>query len=191
MLRTIFLQQKLTVRPILFIDRDGTIIQETEDNKIEKLTFLKDILYYLRKIQKETDYLFVMVSNQDGLGTSDFLAGEFWPVHKFILRTLEGEQVRFDAVHIDEHHESDNHPNRKPGTNMLRPYLAGSYDISNSCVIGDRITDVQLAENLGCKAIHFSSKHVTSAALTTDSWKKIYKFLTGLHTFPGDANDHQ
>ncbi|MEQ9403345.1 MAG: histidinol-phosphatase [Cyclobacteriaceae bacterium] len=168
------------MRPILFIDRDGTIIQETEDEKIEKiekLSFLPEVLYYLRKIQAETNHLLVMVTNQDGLGTDDFPDHEFWPVHEFIMRTLEGEQIHFDAVHIDEHYESDNHPNRKPGIGMLKGYLDGSWDIANSFVLGDRLSDVELAKNIGCKAIHIFNENVSEAALTTESWKDIYKFL--------------
>ncbi len=173
------------MRPILFIDRDGTIIHETDDEKIErieKLTFLDDVLYYLRKIREETDYLFVMVTNQDGLGTPDFPDEEFWPVQNFIVKTLEGERIKFDAVHIDEHYESDNHPNRKPGIGMLSEYVKGDYDIVNSFVIGDRSSDVELANNIGCKAIHLDSIYSTKnedAALTTKSWKEIYEFLCG------------
>ena len=168
------------MRPILFIDRDGTIISETEDEKIEKiekLVFLPDALYYLRKIKAESDFLFVMVTNQDGLGTPDFPDEEFWPVQDFIVRTLEGEGIKFDAIHIDEHFEKDNHPNRKPGIGMLTDYLNGEYDIKNSYVIGDRVTDVQLAKNLKCKAIHIWDEKVTDAELTTNHWKEIYEYL--------------
>ncbi len=181
------------MRPILFIDRDGTIIEETEDEKIEKiekLIFLPDVLYYLRKIQAETDFLLVMVTNQDGLGSSIFPDHEFWPVHEFIMRTLEGEQIRFDAVHIDEHLESDNHPNRKPGTGMLQEYLNGTYDLPNSHVIGDRTTDVQLARNLNCKAIHIYDQSTTDAELTTLSWKEIYEYLLELNSVPGNSENH-
>lgn len=167
-------------RPILFIDRDGTIVSETHDekvDKIEKLHFLKDALYYLRKIQSEGDFLFVLVSNQDGLGTDDFPENEFFPVHNFIMRTLESQGVHFDHVHIDEHWETDHHPKRKPGIGMLTSYLKGDYDIENSFVIGDRATDVELARNLGCKAIHISKEKNTDAELTTPEWKTIYEFL--------------
>ncbi len=168
------------MRPILFIDRDGTIISETEDEKIEridKLKFLPDVLYYLRKIRAESDYYFALVTNQDGLGTAAFPDEEFWPVQNFIIQTLESEGIKFDAIHIDEHFEKDNHPNRKPGIGMLKGYFNGDYDIKNSFVIGDRITDVQLAENLGCQAIHIWEEQKTNAALTTLSWKEIYEFL--------------
>jgi len=150
------------MRYILFIDRDGTIIQETDDEKIEtieKLDFLPEALFYLKKIREETNFLFVMVTNQDGLGTDAFPDHEFWPVHNFIMRLLESEGIHFDAIHIDEHFEKDNHPNRKPGTGMLTEYMNGEYDLENSYVIGDRATYVQLANNLGCKSISLSSAY--------------------------------
>ncbi|MEP1097006.1 MAG: histidinol-phosphatase [Cyclobacteriaceae bacterium] len=168
------------MRPILFIDRDGTIIQEIYGenmDRIEKITFLDDVLYYLRKIQQKTDFLLVMVTNQDGLGTSAFPEKDFWPIQDFIIRTLKGERIHFDAVHIDPHFESDNHQNRKPGIGMLRGYLKGEFDIANSYVIGDRLTDVELAKNLGCQAIHISDKKKSNAALTAASWKEIFDFL--------------
>ncbi|MEP0985636.1 histidinol-phosphatase [Ekhidna sp.] len=171
------------MRPILFIDRDGTIIQETDDEKIEtieKLDFLPEALYYLKKLKDETDFLFVMVTNQDGLGTEAFPDHEFWPVHNFIMRLLETEGIYFDSVHIDEHFENDNHPNRKPGAGMLTSYMSGGYDMENSYVIGDRATDVQLANNLGCKAIYLTSAYSdtdTDADLKPKSWKEIYEYL--------------
>lgn len=168
------------MRPILFIDRDGTINAETEDEQIdhiEKLSFLPDVFYYLRKIQAETDYLLVMVTNQDGLGTDSFPEDTFWPVHNLIMRTLESQGIRFDAVHIDEHFPSDNHPNRKPGIGMLQKYMTGDYDLKNSFVIGDRVTDIELANNLGCCGIHLWPESVAECSLTTASWKEIYEFL--------------
>ncbi|MBC6410720.1 MAG: histidinol-phosphatase [Ekhidna sp.] len=174
------------MQPILFIDRDGTIIRETEDEKIEKvekLDFLPELLYYLKKIKEEFDYLFVMVTNQDGLGTEAFPECEFWPVHNFIIRLLESEGIQFDAIHIDEHYEKDNHPNRKPGTGMLTAYMNGDYDLAHSFVIGDRATDVQLAKNLGCKAIYLNSAYsdtTTEAELMPKGWKEIYEYLVSL-----------
>ncbi len=171
------------MKPILFIDRDGTIIQETGNEKIEtieKLDFLPEALYYLKKIKEDFNYLFVMVTNQDGLGTPSFPDHEFWPVHNLILRILASEGISFYAVHIDEHYEKDNHPNRKPGVGMLKDYMNGEYDLANSYVLGDRATDVQLAENLGCKAIYLSSaysNYTTEAVLKPTSWKEIYEFL--------------
>jgi len=167
-------------RPILFIDRDGTICAETDDEKvdrIDKLHFLPEAIHYLRKIREEMNYLFVMVTNQDGLGTKDFPNEDFWPVQEFIIRLLKSEGITFDAIHIDEHWPQDNHPNRKPGIGMLKGYLTGEHDIHNSHVIGDRITDVQLARNLGCKAIHIFPAPITDAECTTDSWKGIYEYL--------------
>ena len=174
------------MQPILFIDRDGTIIQETEDEKIEtidKLDFLPEALFYLKKIREEFDYLFVMVTNQDGLGTTAFPDHEFWPVQNFIMRLLASEGITFHAVHIDEHYEKDHHPNRKPGIGMLKGYLNGSYDLKNSYVIGDRATDVQLARNLGCKAIYLTSAYSdseTTAELKPKGWNEIYAHLQGI-----------
>lgn len=168
------------MRPILFIDRDGTINHETADEQIDhidKVSFLDDVFIYLKKIQAESNYLLVMVTNQDGLGTAAFPESTFWPAHNLIMRTLESQGIRFDAIHIDEHFPKDNHPNRKPGIGMLTGYLDGKFDIANSYVIGDRVTDVQLAQNLGCKAIHISAESKTDAELTTQSWKSIYEHL--------------
>ena len=174
------------MRPILFIDRDGTIIREVEDEKIEKvekLNFSPEVLYYLRKIKKEFDYLLVMVTNQDGLGTEAFPDHEFWPIQNLIMRLLESEGVPFDAVHIDKHYERDNHPNRKPGTGMLTAYMNGDYDLANSFVIGDRPTDVQLARNLGCRAIYLESIYsdtTTEADFKPKDWKEVYEYLVNL-----------
>lgn len=168
---------------ILFIDRDGTIIEETDDEKIEtieKLNFLPEALFYLKKIKEETDFLLVMVTNQDGLGTEAFPDHEFWPVHNFIMRLLESEGIHFHAVHIDEHFEKEGHPNRKPGTGMLTEYIEGDYDLGKSFVIGDRATDIQLADNLGAKGIYLTSAYSdakTDAALKPKNWKEIYDFL--------------
>ncbi|MBR5656400.1 MAG: bifunctional histidinol-phosphatase/imidazoleglycerol-phosphate dehydratase HisB [Prevotella sp.] len=142
---------------ILFIDRDGTLIYEPADEQIdsfEKLKFVEGVFRNLSFIRKNLDFRFVMVSNQDGLGTSSFPEETFWPVHNFILQTLEGEGITFDDFKIDRHFPEDNHPDRKPGIGMLREYIdSDEYDIENSYVIGDRETDKQLAENLGCKAL--------------------------------------
>ena len=141
---------------ILFIDRDGTLIEEPADEQIdafEKLKFVKGVFRNLGFIRQNLDFRFVMVSNQDGLGTEAFPEDTFWPVHNFILQTLEGEGITFDDIKIDPHFPEDNHPNRKPGIGMLKEYINNpAYDISGSYVIGDRESDRQLAENLGCKA---------------------------------------
>ena len=141
---------------ILFIDRDGTLIEEPADEQIdafEKLKFVKGVFRNLGFIRQNLDFRFVMVSNQDGLGTDAFPEDTFWPVHNFILQTLEGEGITFDDIKIDPHFPEDNHPNRKPGIGMLKEYIDNpAYDIPGSYVIGDRESDRQLAENLGCKA---------------------------------------
>lgn len=157
---------------VLFIDRDGTLIEEPADEQIdafEKLKFVSGVFRNLQFIKKHLDFKFVMVSNQDGLGTASFPEETFWPVHNFILQTLEGEGVTFDDILIDRHFPSDNHPNRKPGVGMLKEYINNpAYDLTNSFVIGDRNTDRQLAENLGCKAL------ILDEQLT---WDKITELL--------------
>lgn len=142
---------------ILFIDRDGTLIQEPYDEQVdsfEKLRFVPGVFRGLGLIRRELDFKFVMVSNQDGLGTDSFPENTFWPVHNFVLQTLAGEGIIFDAINIDRHFPEDNHPDRKPGIGMLKEYLDNdAYDLKGSYVIGDRATDRQLAENLGCQAL--------------------------------------
>ena len=142
---------------ILFIDRDGTLIREPADEQIdsfEKLRFTEGMFQYLGFIRRHTDFRFVMVSNQDGLGTPSFPEETFWPVHNFILQALEDEGITFDEQLIDRHFPEDNSPMRKPGTGMLTHYLQNpDIDMAGSYVIGDRQTDRQLAENLGCKAL--------------------------------------
>ena len=142
---------------ILFIDRDGTLIEEPADEQIdafEKLRFVKGVFRNLSFIREKLDFRFVMVSNQDGLGTDAFPEDTFWPVHNFVIQTLEGEGITFDDIKIDPHFPEDNHPNRKPGTGMLTEYIGNeAYDLAGSYVIGDRETDRQLAENLGCHAL--------------------------------------
>ncbi len=142
---------------ILFIDRDGTLIEEPQDEQIdsfEKLKFVKGVFRNLSFISQHLDFKLIMVSNQDGLGTPSFPIDTFYPVHNFILQTLEGEGITFDRQHIDNHFPGDNSPMRKPGTGMLQEYINNpEYDLAGSYVIGDRETDEQLANNLGCKAL--------------------------------------
>jgi imidazoleglycerol-phosphate dehydratase/histidinol-phosphatase len=168
-------------KKILFIDRDGTIIVEPPIDKqvdsLEKLEFLPKAITSLSKIASELDYLLVMVTNQDGLGTSSFPEDTFWPAQNKMMKTLEGEGVVFHAVHIDKSFDHENLPTRKPGTAMLTEYFGEGYDLSESFVIGDRLTDVQLAKNLGSKAIYFSSDSNEEAVLSTDNWEEIYWFL--------------
>lgn len=149
------------MKKILFIDRDGTLLREPEDEQIdsfEKFSFVPGAISALRFIRQHTDYLFVMVSNQDGLGTPSFPEQDFWPYHNLMLEILHGEGVEFDVQHIDRSFPTDNLPTRKPGTAMLKPYLEGEFDIANSYVIGDRESDAQLAKNLGCKALILSDE---------------------------------
>ena len=158
---------------LLFIDRDGTIIEEPEDEQIDsfaKLKFTRGVFGSMAFIRQHLDFKFVMVSNQDGLGTDSFPEDTFWPVHNFILQTLESEGVTFDDIKIDRHFPEDNSPMRKPGTGMLTEYMdTEKYDLANSYVIGDRETDAQLAENLGCKALILGRDGMT--------WEKITEIL--------------
>jgi len=158
---------------ILFIDRDGTLIEEPADEQIdsfEKLKFTKGVFKNLEFIRRNLDFRFVMVSNQDGLGTKSFPEDTFWPVHNFIIQTLEGEGITFDDQLIDRHFPEDNSPMRKPGIGMLKEYLSNpAYDIEGSFVIGDRETDAKLAENIGCKALILGQDGIT--------WDKIAEIL--------------
>jgi imidazoleglycerol-phosphate dehydratase / histidinol-phosphatase len=179
------------MKKVLFIDRDGTIIIEPEDEQIdsfEKLTFLPGAISCLSKIAKETDFELVMVTNQDGLGTDSYPENTFWPVHNKILEILKGEGVIFSEIFIDKTTPAQNSPTRKPGIKLLVNYLAGGIDLNSSYVIGDRITDIQLAKNLGCKAIFISDETNTEAALTTKDWNDIYRYLTKM---PRTAEVHR
>lgn len=158
---------------VLFIDRDGTLIEEPADEQIdafEKLKFVDGMIGNLAFIARHLDFKLVMVSNQDGLGTSSFPEDTFWPVHNFILQTLKGEGIEFDEQLIDRHFPEDHSPMRKPGTGMLTGYIDNpAYDLANSYVIGDRETDAQLATNLGCKALVLGRDGLT--------WDKIAELL--------------
>ena len=149
------------MKKILFIDRDGTILREPADEQVdsfEKFQFVPGAISALRFLRLHTDYLFVMVSNQDGLGTPSYPETDFWPTHNLMLDILKGEGVEFDAIHIDRSFPKDNLPTRKPGTAMLTEYMNGAYDLAGSYVIGDRESDAQLAQNLGCKALILSAE---------------------------------
>ena len=141
----------------LFIDRDGTLIEEPSDEQIDdfgKLKFVPGVIRNLSFISRKLDFKFVMVTNQDGLGTPSFPEDTFWPVHNFVIQTLKGEGIEFAEQLIDRHFPEDNSPMRKPGTGMLKHYIDNPYcDMANSYVIGDRESDRQLADNLGCKAL--------------------------------------
>ena len=144
------------MKKVLFIDRDGTIIREPDDfqvDSLEKLRFVPGAISSLAKIARETDFELVMVTNQDGLGTDSFPEKDFHPSQNLMLQTLADEGVEFVDIYVDPTMPHENAPTRKPGTGMLGKYLTGPYDLANSYVIGDRMTDVQLAQNLGSNAI--------------------------------------
>jgi imidazoleglycerol-phosphate dehydratase/histidinol-phosphatase len=169
------------MKKILFIDRDGTIIKEPKDNlqvdSLEKLEFQPGAISVLQKISEELDYLLVMVTNQDGLGTKSFPEDSFWPAHHKMLGILKGEGVVFHEILIDRSFESENSPNRKPNTGMLEHYSNEKYDLKNSYVIGDRASDVQLASNLGTKAIFFGKDDSIETVSVAQSWKEVYQLL--------------
>ena len=180
---------------VLFIDRDGTLVLEPENYQLDSLTkleFYPKVFQFLSKIAKELDFELAMVTNQDGLGTESFQENTFWPTQNFILRAFENEGITFDEIFIDRSFLEDNAPTRKPRTGMLTKYLNNSdYDLENSFVIGDRITDVELAKNLGSKAIfikneeNLGGKEIATSleelqniiTLQTTDWQRIYEFL--------------
>jgi len=173
------------MKKILFIDRDGTLIMEPKDNfqvdSLEKLEFYPGVFQYLSRIVKELEYDLVMVTNQDGLGTSSFPEKDFWPAHKKMLQAFKNEGIEFSEILIDRSFSEENLPTRKPGIAMLTHYIKGNYDLENSFVIGDRITDIMLAKNLNCKAIYLSEKKSGDAMLTTNNWEGIYHYLRSEH----------
>lgn len=168
------------MKKVLFIDRDGTILKEPADEQVdslEKLEFMPGVIGALSAIVRETDFELVMVTNQDGLGTPAFPEKDFLPPHSKMLSILEGEGVKFAAQFIDRSFEEDNSPYRKPGTAMLTQYLAQGIDLASSYVIGDRFSDIELARNLGCRAIYISREKNDEAALSTCDWDEIRRFL--------------
>lgn len=182
------------MKKLLFIDRDGTLVLEPEDYQVDsfqKLKFYPQVFTYLSKIAKELDYELVMVTNQDGLGTDSHPEENFWPIQNFIIETFENEDVKFEDILIDKTFAKDNSPTRKPNTGLLTKYFdKDTYNLENSFVIGDRITDVKLAKNLNSKAIFINNDETLGAeeilenddlenviALKTTSWKSIYEFL--------------
>ncbi|EAP86158.1 bifunctional histidinol-phosphatase/imidazoleglycerol-phosphate dehydratase HisB [Croceibacter atlanticus] len=182
------------MKKVLFIDRDGTIIKETVDEQIdafEKMIFYPKAFTFLGKIAKELDYELVMITNQDGLGTDVFPEDTFWPVHNFIMTSFENEGVTFNKVFLDRTFPHENKDTRKPGTGLLTEYFSEDYDLENSFVIGDRLTDMELAKNLGSKGIFInddtnlgtgeistSEKELEQhIAIETNDWERIYEFL--------------
>ena len=180
------------MKRVLFIDRDGTLALEPEDyqlDTLEKLVFYPEVFTYLGKIAREMDYELVMVTNQDGLGTESFPEVDFWSCHNFLIKSFENEGVVFDNTLIDKSFPIDNAPTRKPRTGLLTQYTEGTdYDLANSFVIGDRLTDMELAKNLGAKGLFLVNDETLGAeearnditdaiALKTKAWKDIYSFL--------------
>lgn len=183
------------MKKILFLDRDGTLILEPEDyqvDHIDKLNFYPGVFRWLGRIVRELDYELVMVTNQDGLGTESYPEDNFWPTHNAMLRALEAEGITFREQVIDRTFAADNQPTRKPGTKLVEHYMDGDYDLANSYVIGDRLTDIQLAKNMGAKGIwiatdpelgadELASEQLASLdatiALRTTDWEAIYRLL--------------
>ena len=182
------------MKKVLFIDRDGTLIKETKDEQIDafdKLDFYPNVFQYLSKIAKELDFELVMVTNQDGLGTEAFPENTFWPVHDFIIKTFQAEGIIFKEQCIDRTFAKDNASTRKPNTGMLTSYMTSEYDLANFFVIGDRLTDMELAKNLCCKGIFINDETYLGSneisvnqeelnayiALETNIWERIYTFL--------------
>lgn len=169
------------MKKVLFIDRDGTLVVEPPEDfqidSLEKLEFYPKVFQYLSRIAKELDYELVMVSNQDGLGTDSFPESTFLPAHNKIIRAMENEGIKFADIHIDRSFPHDNSPNRKPRTGMLVKYMNGGYDLAASYVIGDRITDVELAKNLGAKSIFLGVGEAPQADLNAAGWDEIYAYL--------------
>src|SRR5690606_17829628 len=179
------------MKKLLFIDRDGTLIIEPPDEQIdslEKLEFYPGVFTWLSKIASDTDFELIMVTNQDGLGTDRFPEETFWPAHNKMLKAVENEGILFSKTFIDRSFPEENKPTRKPGIAMLTEFMSGEYDLSNSFVIGDRITDIQLAKNLGAKTIFINDGSLNSkvndldlqdyCGLISTSWKDIYTFLS-------------
>lgn len=183
------------MKTALFIDRDGTILCEPEDEQIdsfEKFRFVDGAISNLAFLRTRTQHEFVMVSNQDGLGTDAYPEEDFWPTHNLMLQTLKGEGVEFDDILIDRSFPEDHLPTRKPGTGMMSKYLSGDYDLSRCYVIGDRDTDAQLALNLGCKAVVIAGglpdaqrdalkeKYAFSDQIfVADTWNKVAEIIFG------------
>ena len=182
------------MKKVLFIDRDGVLVKEPNDYQVDdlnKLEFYPGVFQNLSKIAEKLDFVLVMVTNQDGLGTASFPEDTFWPCQNMIINSLKGEGIEFTDIFVDRTFAKDNAPTRKPGTGMLGKYLSGEYDLANSFVIGDRITDMQLAANLGAKGIWLNNNEALGAAeitskendlastiaIKTTSWKEIWEFL--------------
>ena len=167
------------MKKVLFIDRDGTIILEPKDYQIdsfEKLAFYPKVFQFLGKIAKELDYEIVMITNQDGLGTDSFPEDTFWPVHNFMINAFQSEGIQFKEQFIDRTFDEDDAPTRKPRTGLLTQYFSEDYDLANSFVIGDRLTDVELAKNLNSKAIFINNPASDFIDAEQKDWQEQYRY---------------
>lgn len=169
------------MKKVLFIDRDGTLVIEPpvdlQLDSLEKLEFYPGVFQWLSRIVRELDYEIVMVTNQDGLGTSSFPEETFWPAQNKILEAFTNEGVDFDEIYIDKSFPEDNAPTRKPRTGLLNKYLYGNYCLEDSFVIGDRASDIELAKNLNAQGIFIGNENMPDAVLSTTNWREIYQFL--------------
>ncbi len=199
------------MKRVLFIDRDGTLNKEApptyQIDSWEKLEFYPEVFQYLSRIANELDFELVMITNQDGLGTESFPEAHFWPIQQHIIKSFANENIHFKAVYIDKTFPHENAPTRKPGIGMVTSYINNpEYDLEHSFVIGDRITDVQLAKNLGCKAIWMNQEPGLGAAeiseaiqavksviaLESTEWQAIYTFLkSGLREVEHERNTNE
>lgn len=206
-----FLKAHASMKKILFIDRDGTLIKEApptyQVDSFDKLEFYPDLITWMKKIAADPRFHLVMVTNQDGLGTPSYPEDTFWPVQHFVMKSLANEGIHFSEVHIDRTFPHEQAPTRKPGTGMLTGYLNNpAFDIAGSYVIGDRVTDVQLAKNLGCRAIWLNNDATLGAgeisdsaealrtviALETNNWKDIWEYLRkGNRLIRHERNTHE
>lgn len=172
------------MKKVLFIDRDGTMVIEPpidyQLDSLEKLEYYPGVFQWLSRIAREMDYELVMVTNQDGLGTSSFPEDTFWPAQNKIIQAFKNEGVEFSEILIDKSFPEDNAPTRKPRTGLLSKYIHGNYDLKNSYVLGDRATDIELAKNLGSKGIFMSEEDNDYATLKTTKWEEIYNFLKAI-----------
>lgn len=191
------------MKKILFIDRDGTIVKEAKApdyvlDSFEELEFYPEVFRYLGKIVRKLDYEIVMVTNQDGLGTKALPTETFWNIHNKIMKAFENEGIVFSKVFIDDSYPEDKKPTRKPGIGMVTEYIDNpKYNLKKSFMIGDRLTDIEFAKNLGAKGVFINNDEALGAteinskreeldafiALQTTSWKKIYKFLNKINRY--------
>ncbi|MFK7924069.1 MAG: bifunctional histidinol-phosphatase/imidazoleglycerol-phosphate dehydratase HisB [Bacteroidia bacterium] len=196
------------MKKVLFLDRDGTLIVEPPEDyqvdRFDKLAFLPGVIQELVRLKAASDYVWVMITNQDGLGTDGFPEESFWPVHNLMMQILEGEGITFDEVVIDKTYKKDNQPTRKPNTGLVTQYMTGEYDLENSIVVGDRPSDIQLAKNLGAKGIllgrsvdglddewDLNELKKDTLVLRCEAWEEITDFLLAESSSGRQASIHR